>query len=318
MPKLLLIVLLCSLYSLQTVAQDEQPAAESIQNKDHSFFKARLTYLSNNVYNGRKDSLVVPYLTPSLAYYHPSGLFAKTSVSFLVSSYAQRVDLVDLEAGYRFQVKHHFGGSVSAGLPFYNASSVSVLSQTKGEFSAGFYWDIVKAVTLNASAGYMLTTGMADKYINTGLSHEFSFGKDEAWSIEPSVAANFGTRNYYEEYKKHRRLKTGKSKSGKDSTVTGGGNGKVVVTTTVTSLDANQLVMLDSELSLAMYYDTGKWSFFATPTFAIPVNPAVYVTTITTDKTLANGTTTHNSRTVSATEQISNTFYMEVGVSYKF
>lgn len=319
MQKLLLVTLICSLFQMKTVAQGDQPADEINTNTNHSYFKARLTYLSNNVYNGRKDSLVVPYLTPSIGYYNKSGFFAKTSVSALVSGYAQRIDLVELEAGYRFQIHDQFSGSVSASRPFYNTASTSVKSETLGELDADFSWNIASAVSLNGGAGYMATTANADKYINLGLSHEFSFGENDEWSMEPSLAFNFGTRNYYDQYTKNRHLKTGKiKKSAKDSTVTGGGSIKTVVNTTITTVDANKLLMLDGELSLSMTYDTGKWSFFATPTYALPVNPAVYITTITTDRTFTNGSTTHNTQTSNSTETISNTFYMELGVSYRF
>ena len=319
MQKLLLVTLICSLFQIKIVAQSDQSATETNTNTDHSYFKAGLSYLSNNVYNGRKDSLVVPYLTPSIGYYNKSGFFAKASVSALVSNYAQRIDLIELEAGYRFQIQDQFSGSITASRPFYNTASTSVKSETLGELDADFSWNIASAVSLNAGAGYMATTANADKYINLGLSHEFIFGENEEWSMEPSVVFNFGTRNYYDQYTQNRHLKTGKIKKGaKDSTLTDGGNIKTVVNTTVTTVDANKLLMLDSELSLSMYYDAGKWSFFATPTYAIPVNPATYVTTITTDRTFANGSTTHNTRTSNSTETISNTFYMELGVSYKF
>src|SRR5277367_2583446 len=43
--------------------------------KPKSFWLANINYLSNNVYLGRKDSILSPYFTASLGYYHKSGLF---------------------------------------------------------------------------------------------------------------------------------------------------------------------------------------------------------------------------------------------------
>ena len=40
-----------------------------------SYFKASASYLSNAVYNGRQDSLVTPYITPSLGYYDKTGFY---------------------------------------------------------------------------------------------------------------------------------------------------------------------------------------------------------------------------------------------------
>ncbi len=320
MQKLLSVTLIAVLCYLHTTAQVDTTAAnaDTIQSGRHSYFKARLSYLSNSVYNGRKDSLQVPYLTPTLEYFDKSGLFAKASISYLVSNYAQRIDLYQLEAGYQFELLDNFSGSISGSKPFYNSSSVSVRSQTKGELDADFSWTIAHAISFNGGAGYIFTPGLGDKFFNTGLSHEFVFGKNKQWSIEPAVTANFSTRNYYEQYKNNRRLKTGKIKKRQDSTVINTGNQTVVVTTTITTLNANKLQLMDSEVSLSAYYDAGKWSFFATPTLAIPTNPATYITNITTSRTLANNTITHDSRSETSTEKIGNVFYMEAGVSYRF
>lgn len=320
MQKLLWVIILSIGCFFKSIAQEDQPTQDStLQKKEnHSYFKARLGYLSNNVYNGRKDSLVIPYITPTLEYFHKSGLFAKVSASYLASSYAQRIDLYQVEAGYQFMMNNSFSGSIGASKPFYNTSSVSVQSETMGMLNGGFSWDIANAISLNMTAGYIFTTGTADKFFNAALSHEFVFGKNDEWSIEPAATVNFSTQNYYEQYANNRRFKMGKIKKRKDPTITNTGNQRIVETTTITTLNANKLSMMDSELSLSLYHDAGKWSWFATPIFAIPTNAATYVTTIDTDKTLLNGITTHSSRSEFSTETISNTFYIEAGVSYRF
>lgn len=318
MQKLLFLTLFFTYCHLQSIAQTDSAAATSInQSSTHSYFKAGLGYLSNNVYNGRKDSLIVPYISPSLEYFHKSGLFVKASMSYLVSGYAQRVDLYQLEAGYQFEIKDNFSGSISATKPFYNSSSVSVQSETKGELDAAFSYNIAGTIAFNAGGGYISTSGKADKFFNLGLSHEFIFGDKKDWSLEPGLTSNFGTRNYYEQYKNRRVLKTGKFKKA-DSSVTGTGNQKVVVTSTVATVDAGKLVMMDTELSLSVYHDSRKWSFFATPTLALPVNPANYITTIATNRTLANGSFDHTSHSQRSQEKIGNTFYLEAGVTYRF
>src|ERR1700733_16109732 len=52
-----------------------------IHRKSH--FMASLTYLNNNVYLGRRDSVATPYLTPTFGYYHKSGLYISGSASYL-------------------------------------------------------------------------------------------------------------------------------------------------------------------------------------------------------------------------------------------
>lgn len=48
-----------------------------------SYFKARIDYLSNSIYNGRKDSMVLPYYSPSLGYYDKGGFYISGTVSYL-------------------------------------------------------------------------------------------------------------------------------------------------------------------------------------------------------------------------------------------
>ena len=76
---------------------------------DTSYFEAGLSYLDNNVYQGRHDSLKIPYLIPSIRYYHNSGFYAGASLSYLSSAQDSRVDLVAMEAGYAFR-KNKFSG----------------------------------------------------------------------------------------------------------------------------------------------------------------------------------------------------------------
>ena len=312
-----LFLLLSPFFVTAISAQSVKDAETGNTAGGRSFGKLKLSYLSDNIYNGRKDSLPVPYITPSAAWYHKSGLYARTSASFLVSNYAQRLDLFNVEAGYEYEIGDHFSGSISANKPFYNAASVSVRSETLAEFNADFAWSIPDVLTLNGGAGYMLTSGPADVYFNAGLSHEFTFGEDDQWSIEPSFNANFGTRYYYDQYKQKRLVKTGKKRRLADSSVIANGNEKIVTTTTVTAVNPQKLVMLDNEWAVSFYYYTGSWSFYAIPTVTIPFNPAEYVTTVKTRTIFSNGSTTHSTRQTTSMETIKNHFYIEIGIGLK-
>ena len=70
-------------------------AQDSAKNSkpDKSYFEAGLSYLSNNVYLGRHDSLKIPYLTPSFNYYNKSGFYAGSTLSYITSAGNSRVDL---------------------------------------------------------------------------------------------------------------------------------------------------------------------------------------------------------------------------------
>ncbi|MDQ2752581.1 MAG: hypothetical protein M3R72_06105 [Bacteroidota bacterium] len=118
-------------------AQQTTALSDSLSKKEgSSYFKADINYLSNNVYNGRKDTLPVPYLTPTFGYYNKSGLYVESSVSFLTSSYAFRPDLFTVSGGYNFDIGDNFSGSLSADKYFASKQSVSVRSEIKGTLNA--------------------------------------------------------------------------------------------------------------------------------------------------------------------------------------
>jgi hypothetical protein len=72
------------------------------------------------VYNGRKDSLEVPYVNLNLKYLNTNGFYIGSGLSYLVSSYAQRIDVVNINAGYFKELNDHFDFAVNASKSFYN------------------------------------------------------------------------------------------------------------------------------------------------------------------------------------------------------
>ena len=59
-----------------TITSAKKPVSIPVR----SYFAAGISYLTNSVYNGRKDSLSTPYLTPTLGYYDKSGFFIAKNV----------------------------------------------------------------------------------------------------------------------------------------------------------------------------------------------------------------------------------------------
>src|SRR5690348_14066239 len=94
MKKLFILPLLLQFLFISVFAQD------SLDEKKTSYLKISGEYLSDNVYNGRKDSTVIPYLTPSVGYYHKSGLFLVASASWLSTEH--RLDELTFQGGYSF------------------------------------------------------------------------------------------------------------------------------------------------------------------------------------------------------------------------
>jgi hypothetical protein len=260
-----------------------------------SHFRFSVEYLSNNVYLGRKDSVITPYITPEIGYYHKSGLYANASASYLPTSGANRIDLVTVEAGYNF-LAGNFDGQVSASKFWYNSQSYAVTSELKGSifFMGGYDFGFIRpsiTPTLNFS-------DQVDFQLTMGLDHSFYFF-DDALDFTPTVNANAGTENFYNSYYRVRRY----SKTRKKKTVTVRG------TVTGEVLDAGQFKMLDYEFTLPINYVLKKFIFNFSPVYALPINPSAIMVT--------RNIPGEPARIITAQENLSNSFYFMVSVAYK-
>src|ERR1700674_4101386 len=100
MKKLLLQGIPCTLsLFLGNVSFGQKHPDEDIFPKK-SYWQAGINYLSDNVYLGRKDSVKIPYISPSIGYYDKSGFYVNGSLSLLPSSGNSHIDMASLEAGY--------------------------------------------------------------------------------------------------------------------------------------------------------------------------------------------------------------------------
>lgn len=110
---------------------------------------------------------------------------------------------------------------------------------------------------------------------------------------------NIASLNNYNDYYKNKKFKVSGSGHGTpgNSTIAG----KII--------NANAFQVKDYEFSVPMSYSLRKFSFNFTPTYAMPVNPAMVEVETTT-----NG----NSSTAISQEKLSNIFFCEVGITYTF
>jgi len=277
---------------LKTIQNDDLAAVSK-----RSYLLASLSYLSNNVYLGRKDSVIIPYITPDIAYYFKSGFFLEGAASYVNSAAENRFDVVSFVAGYSFS-SGHYSGEATANKFFYSSQSTNVKADLKSSLSYYNSYDFgFITPTLTAALNVGTNTDIAGA---VGLEHSFVTLK-ESLTITPTIVGNGSTQNYYSNYYRKRRYtikRKGKAPIPGIAHITG------IV------LNASKFKMLDYELSLPVEYKAGKFTFQITPVYAIPVN-AVNILKTTVKQ---NGVTT----TKTLTEQISNTFYWAVGISYKF
>ncbi|HEY5368198.1 MAG TPA: hypothetical protein VIJ75_04335 [Hanamia sp.] len=288
------LLLVCATFFCMLPNVKAQDSTKS-DGSDKSYFEAGLSYLSNNVYLGRHDSLKIPYLTPSFNYYNKSGFYAGTSLSYLNSAGNSRIDLVEIEAGYAF-TKDKLSGILSAEKDFYNSQSKNVKAETKGSLNGTLSYDFgfIKPLL----QGGIDFNARDDYSAGFGLSHSFFFA-DDNFEINPTFLINASTQNYYNSYYTKRKFATKR----KGQTVD--------VTTTKAYLpNASEFKIMDYEFSLPVDYSLGKFIFDITPTDALPVNPNVDVVTVTPPSGI--------SVTRRQTEKLSNIFFCSLGITYDF
>ena len=252
-------------------------AQDTSGNHKASHFKLAASYLTNSVYNGRKDSTTLPYLTPSFGYFDKSGFYVKGSISYLAASGDSRIDLFSLETGYDFTISDKLYGGIYGSKYFYNNSSTGVRSETKGALGGSLSYD---PGFITVSSGIDVSfASKTDINFSGSLAHGFYFGDDgDEWSITPTITVNAGSQNAYQDYVKKRKSKG--------------------VSSTAIQTNSSNFSILDYELSLPFAYDTKKWGLFFTPTYAIPQNP------ISIASSTGSGFTT---------EKLTNVFYAELG-----
>ena len=283
MKKKILLFVLLNFSAFCIITAQETKVDSKKETKNPSYFKFSTSYLTNAVYNGRKDSIALPYITPSLGYFDKSGFYISASLSYLVSSAASRVDLVSATAGYDFDISKQVSGGIYASKDFYTSSSTSVKSETQGSVGGNLSYD-PGFLTFSGSFNLLLSS-QADVSLGASIAHSFSLEDGEnAWSISPTLAASLGTQNYYQAYLKTKTRK----KSGNTGTV---------------QVQQNKFGVLDYELSIPVSYDAKRWGLCVTPTYAIPQNPASY---------------TSPGGNVFIMEKLENVFYAEFGVYVKF
>ena len=272
----------------------------------NSYGKLSLSYLNNAVYNGRKDSLATPYITPTIGYYDKSGFYISGALSYLSSAKESRIDLFSLDIGYDISITDQLSSNFYANKSFYNQTSTAVKSDIKGSLGAAFNYDL-SVIQLNL-ASEAIFSQKTDLSLNLGVGHAFNSGDaDHLLSINPSINLNWSTLNFYEGFT-----------SRKVSKKIGQTIANLASATATTTVDKNRLALLDYDLSIPLSYDTKKFGCFLTPTFAIPQNP-INTTTSTVIK-LKNGTQTtqvQNSTPLSE-KTLENSFYFELGVYVKF
>jgi hypothetical protein len=275
---------------ITTDTSEEKPA-----EGHRSHFETGLSYQSNDVYLGRKDSAILPYYIPQFSYYHKSGFFVTTSLNYLKNATDSRIDLVSLAGGYMFH-KADYEGQLTLSKYFYSTQSTSVKSQISAslEYDNSYDFGFIEPF-VTGTLNFGTKTDIVGLF---GLEHSFYLASGKM-DITPTIAVSGSTQNYYSDYYKKARFNVKKQKL-----QTG------ITSITGTVQDASTFKILDYEPTIPINYRFGKCTINFSPTYSIPVQPAV----VAIQTQLSNGTVLNRTKT----EKLENTFYWSMGFSILF
>jgi hypothetical protein len=255
-----------------------------------SYVTAAVNYASDWVFAGRKDSVKCPYVSPSVSYYHKSGLFVKGQLYYLTAASARRIDMVGFSGGYLFSKSRLYGG-VDGSVQLFNDSSYAVSSAMSGRIGtyAGYDFSILElTLDVNGLFGQEAT----DVLTGIELNRRFWLFNDRV-TIYPSVYVLAGTQNYYSDYYTTRRSGA-KERPGRGSA--GGSEFTSLVSSTTRRFE-----LLSIDVSLPLSYSFGQCKVSFTPLYSFPQN----IPDVTT-----GGTTT--------SQDFGNLFYWTAGFRYIF
>lgn len=243
---------------------------DSIDEK--SQLKIGLRYTSDYIYMGRSDSAKAPYLSPSVGYYHKSGFFARSSLSYLTTKGEGRIDMITLSGGYEYY-KNNFALGASVSEYFFSDLSYNVMAEMTTYLNAYAGYDF-SLFMIYADASLGISEG-SDLFAGVEINRTFYLLKSKLL-ITPSVYMNAGSQQYYREYINYRSTQTG----------SGGGYGKgkgsgtpsgTTTTQTTDVVESNQFKLLDYEAGLIATYKINNVRLFVSSTWTFPVNPATLV-----------------------------------------
>ncbi|OQP60157.1 hypothetical protein A3860_34315 [Niastella vici] len=271
---------------VHTFAQ-QQPTSDSIFNsngKDKSYALVGMTYNSDIVFLGRRSPVKSPYVSASLSYYNKTGLYLTGTISWLASSKGKGIDLFTASGGYDYNKKKFVAGIFATGYVF-NSKSQTAKSALTGKLNAyaDYDFDILEIY----GDGTLYLSNEMDYVFSLAVSHNF-YARNGKLEISPSFSLYAGTQNYFSNYNNNMRFGQHMLNNINIPSMGTGMMGK------------GTFNMLDYEFGLPVQYLLKRFQFFFFPVYAIPVNAA---------------TITENQNTYK--EDLSNTFYWSLGVSYK-
>ncbi|WP_299124674.1 hypothetical protein [uncultured Winogradskyella sp.] len=287
----LIMFIAVSFFSNSLMSQDEEPKNTAKKISDSSFVALSLNYISDAIFMGRRDSISAPYLYSTLMYHYKSGFYASGAVSYLTRANEGRVDLFLLTGGFDFTIKK-LNGDLSFTTYFFNEDSYNVISEVSTDFTALLEYDF-NLINLGLSASsYFSNDSNSDFFLSSEVSHDF-ITNDNKFQFSPTIGMSFGSQNFYEQYYINNRFGNGRGQ--------GQGSSNTLQSTMVELTESERFNLMAIEMSLPIWYIHKSFGAVIVPSYVIPQNGA---------------TLSFNDELVE--EDLDNTFYFIVGITYMF
>ena len=154
-----------------------------------------------------------------------------------------------------------------------------------------------------ALAYFFNKNSTSDIFLSSEISHDF-VSTDRKFQISPTMGVFLGSQNFYKEYYVYNRF--GSERSTGSGQGSGQGTGSTAdpietTTTTVVLEESEKFDLMAVEFSIPIWYMAKPFTVSFLPVLVVPQNPA----TLTVDSAIYE-------------EDLENTFYWMVGLSYRF
>jgi len=286
-----------------------QPMRKLKLKNNSTSFTLQTNYLNNYVYNGRADSLVAPYFYTTATVNFANGLYASLSLNYLLTPGQTGYDFSELDLGYNYILGKNISGEIYGSKYFYSSGSNLLNGNISSDIGFTFNYDLTYLNFHNSFDVFF--SNKSDIQLLPGIEKEIvlSSNKQNTLSITPGLYGSFSSLNFYESTV-NRRLNTIRNPKINQPTAIG-------TLQSTTTVDNKGFKFLDMELTLPISYELKNWNFTFIPTYAIPFNK---VTTTSVNTSRINGlskTVKVNSTPYSETH-LSNIFFFDFGLTYKF
>ena len=298
--KLFAISLLLLAFSSAYAQKDTTTSKSDTNPPKKSYLKIGVSYLNNNVFLGRVDTVTTPTVSHKISYTLKSGFYVSGQMDFITNRANNKLDGGNVELGYDYTEDDNLEWGASFTKLFFNSTSTQVASSLSSTANAYIDYDVADIITPGLSLSYSFVKGggSGDLLLSPSISHDFLiesiFGDDDKLLISPQAGFNAGSQNFYSEY----LVRKGKiNRKGVNAAYTTYNN------------DLGNFALLDYELTAPIVYIAGNFSFSFTPTMAfaqdaLPTNTAA-------EKLITD--------TIEKAQPFkSSVFYFEAGISFKF